>query len=76
MPTRKAQARWEGSLNKGKGAGLLPDLLEGSDVVVDCTPKKVGARYREVYGRHRIEVVLQGGEKHEAAGHSFVAQAL
>lgn len=56
-------------------AGLLEGLLEDSDVVVDCTPKSVGARYREVYGRHRIKVVLQGGEKHEAAGHSFVAQA-
>jgi len=56
-------------------AGLLPDLLENSDVVVDCTPKKVGAHYREVYRRHGIKFIFQGGEKHETTGHSFVAQA-
>lgn len=56
-------------------AGLLAELLEDSDVVVDCTPKRVGAGYREIYRRHKTKVVLQGGEKHEAAGHSFVAQA-
>jgi len=56
-------------------AGLLPDLLSHSDVVVDCTPKKIGAQNREVYKRFPVKVIFQGGEKHDVTGHSFVAQA-
>lgn len=55
--------------------GLLDDLLEMSDVVVDCTPKKISTQNAQQYSRHAVKVVFQGGEKHETAGHSFVAQA-
>ena len=55
--------------------GTLDDLLEDVDVVVDCTPKRVAARNVETYRRRGIRFILQGGEKHETTGHSFVAEA-
>ncbi|WP_262031337.1 type II glyceraldehyde-3-phosphate dehydrogenase [Microvirga sp. Mcv34] len=56
-------------------AGTLDDLLGEVDVVVDCTPKRVAARNVELYRRLGRKFILQGGEKHEATGHSFVAEA-
>ncbi len=56
-------------------AGTLDDLLGAVDVVVDCTPKKVAAKNIEVYRRSGTKFILQGGEKHEITGHSFVAEA-
>jgi len=56
-------------------AGTLDDLLGAVDVVVDCTPKGIGARNLARYRTAGVKAVLQGGEKHEVTGHSFVAQA-
>ncbi len=56
-------------------AGRLADLLEAVDVVVDCTPKRIGARNAESYRRAGLKFIVQGGEKHEVAGHSFVAES-
>lgn len=56
-------------------AGLLEDLLSQVDVVVDCTPKSVAARNIEVYRQRGLRFIVQGGEKHSATGHSFVAEA-
>lgn len=56
-------------------AGTLDDLLEEIDVVVDATPKKVAATLQARYRSANVKVVYQGGEKHELAGVSFVAQA-
>lgn len=55
-------------------AGSLDELLSRTDVVVDCTPKGVAARNRERYRAAGVKSVWQGGEKHEIAGYSFVAQ--
>ena len=55
--------------------GTLDDLLGQADVVVDCTPKRVAAKNVELYRRRGLKFILQGGEKHEATGHSFVAEA-
>ena len=55
-------------------AGTLDELLAQVDVVVDCTPKKVGAENRERYRAAGVRSIWQGGEKHEVAGYSFVAQ--
>lgn len=55
--------------------GMLDDLLGQSDIVVDCTPKKVGASNKPHYERAGVRAIFQGGEKHELAGFSFVAQA-
>lgn len=55
--------------------GTLDDLLRDADIVVDCTPKRIGAKNAETYRTKGIKFILQGGETHEATGHSFVAEA-
>ena len=55
-------------------AGSLDDLLRHTDVIADCTPKGVAAKNRERYRAAGVKSVWQGGEKHEIAGYSFVAQ--
>jgi len=54
--------------------GMLADLLRQVDIVVDCTPKGVGAKYKDAYERAGVKAIWQGGEKHELAGLSFTAQ--
>ena len=48
-------------------AGTLKDLLGRVDVVVDCTPKKIGAQNRPRYQEAGVRSIWQGGEKHEVA---------
>ena len=55
-------------------AGTLDDLLGEVDVVVDCTPKRIAAKNVDTYRRRGLKFILQGGEKHTATGHSFVAE--
>lgn len=62
---------------EGKGipvAGTLDDLLSKVDIIVDCTPKKVASKYKEMYQSKGVKALFQGGEKHELTGYSFVAQ--
>ena len=54
--------------------GTLEELIGQVDVVADCTPKKVGAQNRALYEAAGVKSIWQGGEKHEVAGYSFVAQ--
>ncbi|MGZ8997705.1 MAG: type II glyceraldehyde-3-phosphate dehydrogenase, partial [Allosphingosinicella sp.] len=56
-------------------AGGLEDLVRDADVLVDCTPKKVGARNAETYRKLGKPFIVQGGEKHDVTGHSFVAES-
>lgn len=55
--------------------GELDELLHEVDVVVDCTPAGVGASNLERYRGFGIKSIVQGGEKHETTGHSFVSHA-
>jgi glyceraldehyde-3-phosphate dehydrogenase (NAD(P)) len=55
--------------------GTLDDLMAQMDVVVDCTPKGIGAKNLERYLEAGVKAIFQGGEEHELTGHSFVAQA-
>jgi len=43
-------------------AGTLEDLLGESDVVVDCTPKRIAAKNVETYRARHLKFILQGGE--------------
>jgi glyceraldehyde-3-phosphate dehydrogenase (NAD(P)) len=54
-------------------AGTIDDLIRSADVVVDCTPGKVGATYKPLYEKYKVKAIFQGGEKHETAGFSFNA---
>lgn len=54
--------------------GTVGDLLRRVDVVVDCTPKKIGALNRPRYEAAGVKAIWQGGESHDVAGYSFVAQ--
>lgn len=54
--------------------GNLGELIDSCDVIVDCTPKRRGAANAEIYRAHGKPFIVQGGEKHEVAGHSFVAE--
>jgi glyceraldehyde-3-phosphate dehydrogenase (NAD(P)) len=55
-------------------AGDLDELIARADVVVDCAPKKVAAANRDRYRAAGVRAVWQGGEAHDLAGYSFVAQ--
>jgi glyceraldehyde-3-phosphate dehydrogenase (NAD(P)) len=56
-------------------SGTLDELLDKADLVVDCTPGKVGATYRDLYVEHGVKAIWQGGEEHELAGFSFNSEA-
>ena len=69
-----------GKVEEMKAAGIpvvgtLDDLLTQVDVVVDCTPKGIGAKNLALYQAAGVKAIYQGGEKHSLTGHSFVAQA-
>ena len=66
-----ARAMQEANLDP---AGALVDLLDVSDIVVDCTPKKVAAGNVERYRERGIRFIVHGGEKHAVTGHSFTAE--
>ncbi|MEA3559919.1 MAG: type II glyceraldehyde-3-phosphate dehydrogenase [Candidatus Thermoplasmatota archaeon] len=51
--------------------GNLDDLLKISDVIVDCTPGKLGAGNLAKYKDFGVKSIFQGGEKHERIGMSF-----
>jgi glyceraldehyde-3-phosphate dehydrogenase (NAD(P)) len=53
--------------------GILTEMLSQVDVVVDVTPE-LGSEYKPMYEKAGVKVVFQGGEEHELAGFSFVAQ--
>lgn len=55
--------------------GSLDELLSEIDVIVDATPKGIGAKNLDRYRAAGVKSIFQGGEKHSLTGHSFVAQA-
>ncbi len=55
--------------------GILDELLAKVDIVVDCAPKKFGAQNAERYRQANLKYIVQGGEKHETTGFSFVAES-
>ncbi|SET09334.1 glyceraldehyde 3-phosphate dehydrogenase (NAD(P)+) [Methanococcoides vulcani] len=54
--------------------GTVEDMIEAADLVVDCTPGKVGATNKELYEKAGVKAIWQGGEAHELAGCSFNAE--
>ncbi|WP_457590838.1 type II glyceraldehyde-3-phosphate dehydrogenase [Geoglobus sp.] len=58
-----------------KVEGTIEDLLEKADVVVDCSPGKVGAENKPLYEKAGVKAIFQGGEKAHVAEASFSALA-
>ncbi len=56
--------------------GTIEDLLDKADIVVDCSPGKVGAENKaKYYEKKGIKAIFQGGEKSNVAEVSFNALA-
>ncbi|MHB8565904.1 MAG: type II glyceraldehyde-3-phosphate dehydrogenase [Nitrososphaerales archaeon] len=55
-------------------SGLSKEMVRLADVIVDATPDEVGAANKVMYAELGKKAVFQGGEEHEVAGYSFVAQ--
>ncbi len=55
--------------------GLYDNLFSNCDVVVDCTPAKMGAdNKKNIYLPRKLKAIFEGGEKETVADVSFVAQ--
>ena len=55
--------------------GGLSDLLNVADIVIDCSPGKVGASNLAKYKSAGIKWIFQGGEKHATTGMSYTSSA-
>ena len=55
--------------------GGLTDLLSKSDVVIDCSPGKMGAANLKKYQEAGVKSIFQGGEKHSLTGLSYTSCA-
>jgi|TARA_R110000824_G_scaffold353719_1_gene540814 glyceraldehyde-3-phosphate dehydrogenase (NAD(P)) len=53
--------------------GTIDDLVQQSDVIVDCTTKGTGKKNKELYEHWGTKAIFQGGEKPDI-GKSFVSQ--
>jgi glyceraldehyde-3-phosphate dehydrogenase (NAD(P)) len=56
-------------------SGTLDNLLDEADVVVDCSPEKIGRANADIYKARKLHAIFQGGEKPEVAEASFNALA-
>lgn len=54
-------------------AGDISKLLSEVDIILDATPE-LGSEYKPLFEKHGKKAIFQGGEEHELAGFSFVAQ--
>jgi len=54
-------------------SGVTEDLVSRSDVIIDCTPGKLGVNNMEMYRNGNTKAIWQGGEKHAPIGVSFNA---
>jgi glyceraldehyde-3-phosphate dehydrogenase (NAD(P)) len=55
--------------------GGISKLLEIAEIVIDCSPGKMGATNLEKYKNSGIKYIFQGGEKHELTGLSYTSCA-
>lgn len=60
--------------NKLSLTGTFEDLIKKADVLVDCSPGKVGKTNKALYEKYKKKAIFQGGEKPDVAECSFVAQ--
>ena len=58
-----------------QSAAVWPDLLTAAEVVVDATPKAVATANIAANRSAGLKLIVEGGEKHAANGHSLVVEA-
>ena len=56
-------------------SGGISDMLAITDVVVDCSPGKMGAENLQKYQNAGVKYMFQGGEKHDLTGLSYTSCA-
>lgn len=56
-------------------AGMVEELIEASDVMVDATPSGIGAENKSLYEEYDTPALYQGGEDEELVETSFNARA-
>ncbi len=56
-------------------AGLVEELVDDADVVVDTTPSGIGAKNKELYEEYDTPALYQGGEDADVADVSFNARS-
>lgn len=56
-------------------AGTIEDMIQKADIVVDCTPGKMGAANKALYEKYGVKAIWQGGEGKDIAPVSFNAVA-
>ena len=54
-----------------KVSGTTEDLVADADIIIDCTPGKLGVNNMEMYKSAGTKAIWQGGEKHAPIGISF-----
>ncbi len=47
--------------------GTMEEVVKKVDIVLDSAPGGIGAKNKEIYKRHGVKAVFQGGEKDEVA---------
>ena len=52
-------------------SGVTEDLVDIADIIIDCTPGKLGVNNMEMYEKAGTKAIWQGGEKHGPIGTSF-----
>jgi len=57
-------------------SGSLDDLLAQVDVALDATPGGIGAKNKELYKKHNVKAIFQGGEKNEFHGYANYEKGL
>jgi len=56
-----------------KVTGVTEDLVDIADIIIDCTPGKLGVNNMDMYKSFGTKAIWQGGEKHAPIGVSFNA---
>ena len=51
--------------------GILEDLVQESDIIVDCTPAGIPPKNFPLYDKYHKKVIVQGGEKDHVVQKSF-----
>lgn len=52
-------------------SGTVDEMIDNSDLVVDCTPGGIGAKNLDKYKQKGVKAIFQGGEDHDLTGTSF-----